>query len=128
MEKAKREEELHKLEYEINKVMQSMEQRLMDLDPEQKIEYEQLREENQNYIMKIHEVKEELSRINVEILEGENLLKNNPNKKEAHKLKDAINQMLRKKEELELQTNEVKIYFLIIVWFICRRIKTKIGK
>lgn len=111
MEKAKREEELQKIEYEINKVMQSMEQRLMDLDPEQKIEYEQLREENQNYIMKILEVKEELSRINIEILEGENLLKNNPNKKEAHKLRDGINQMLRKKEELELQTNEVNLLF-----------------
>ncbi len=88
-----------------------MEQRLMDLDPEQKIEYEQLREENQNYIMKILEVKEELSRLNIEILEGENLLKNNPNKKEAHKLRDGINQMYRKKEELELQTNEVFIFF-----------------
>lgn len=107
LEKAKREEELQKVEYEINKVMQSMEQRLMDLDPEQKIEYEQIREENQSYILKIHDVKEDLSKLNIEILEGENLLRNNPNKKEAHKLKDGINQLLRKKEELELQTNEV---------------------
>jgi len=93
-----------------------MEQKLMDLDPEQKIEYEQIREENQNYIIKIHEVKEDLSKLNIEILEGENLLRNNPNKKEAHKLKDGINQLLRKKEELELQTNEVnkKIKFYII--------------
>lgn len=83
-----------------------MEQRLMDLEPEQKIEYEQLREENHNYIIRIHELRDELSRINSDILEGENLLKNNPNKKEAHKTKDQINLMLRKKEELELQTNE----------------------
>ena len=114
LEKAKREEELMKVEYEINKVMQSMEQRLMDLDPEQKIEYEQIREENQNYILKIHDVKEDLSRINIEVLEGENLLRNNPNKKEAHVLRVGINQLLRKKDELELQTNEVNFILFII--------------
>jgi hypothetical protein len=86
--------------------MQSMEQRLMDLEPEQKIEYEQLREDNQQYIMRIYEIREELARLNNDIQDGENLLKNNPNKREAHKIKDQINQMMRKKEELELQTNE----------------------
>jgi hypothetical protein len=45
-------------------------------------------------------------------MEGENLLKNNPNKKEAHKTKDAINVLLRKKEELELQTNVVILLFI----------------
>jgi hypothetical protein len=37
---------------------------------------------------------------------------NNPNKKEAHKTKDAINVLLRKKEELELQTNVVILLFI----------------
>ncbi len=78
----------------------------MDLEPEQKIEYEQLREDNQQYIMRIYEIREELARLNNDIQDGENLLKNNPNKREAHKIKDQINQMMRKKEELELQTNE----------------------
>jgi hypothetical protein len=86
--------------------MQSIEQRLMDLEPEQKIEYEQLREENGQYISKIYEIREELARYNADLQEGENMLKNNPNKKEAHKIKDQINQLYRKKEELELQTNE----------------------
>jgi hypothetical protein len=91
---------------EINQIMQSMEQRLMDLEPEQKIEYEQLREDNQQYIMKIFEMREELSRLTTDLQDGENMLKNNNNKRDAHKLKDQINQMMRKKEELELQTNE----------------------
>lgn len=107
IEKSKKEEELHKLEYETNLIMQNIEQRLMDLDPDQKIEYEQAREENIQYIAGIHNLRDQINRLNDEIIEGENLLKNNPNKKEAHKTKDAINSLLRKKEELELQTNEV---------------------
>ncbi len=109
LEKAKKEEELHKMEYETNMIMQTVEQRLMDLDPEQKIEYEQLREENAQYMAGIHNMRDQINRINEEVLEGENLLKNNQNKREAHKTKDAINQLMRKKEELELQTNEVCI-------------------
>lgn len=65
-----------------------------------------MKEDNQNYIIRIYQLREEMSRLNVDLIDGENLLKNNPNKREAHKLKDSINQLLRKKEELELQTNE----------------------
>jgi hypothetical protein len=112
LEKANREEELHKIEYEISKIMQIVEQKLLDLEHEQKVEYEQIREENQIYVVRIQEAREELARLNANIAEGENLLRNNPNKKEAHKIKDQINQMLRKKEELELQTNEVNIILI----------------
>jgi chromosome segregation ATPase len=56
--------------------------------------------------MQIYALREELAKLNGDLIEGENLLKSNPNKMEAHKLKDSINQLLRKKEELELQTNE----------------------
>jgi intraflagellar transport protein 74 len=112
LEKAKKEEELHKIEYETNLIMQNVEQRLMDLDPDQKIEYEQAREENAQYIAGIHNLRDQINRLNDELMEGENLLKNNPNKKEAHKTKDAINSLLRKKEELELQTNEVSLIYI----------------
>lgn len=106
LEKAHLENQLQTLEYENNKVLQAIEERLLDLDPDQKNEYEQLREENQQLIIKIYEMREEMAKLNSNIIEGEELLKNNPNKREAHKLKDLINQLLRKKEELELQTNE----------------------
>jgi len=56
--------------------------------------------------MQIYALREELAKLNSDLIEGENMLKSNPNKMEAHKLKDSINQLLRKKEELELQTNE----------------------
>ena len=47
-----------------------------------------------------------MAELNSQLIEGENALRNNPNKMEAHKLKDSINLLRRKKEELELQTNE----------------------
>ena len=42
IEKSKREEELQKIEYETHMIMQTVEQKLMDLEPDQKIEYEQV--------------------------------------------------------------------------------------
>ena len=106
LERAKILDELQEVEMENNKVLQNIEQRLLDLDPDQKAEYEQIREDNQNYIMKIYQLREEMAKLNGDLIEGENILKSNPNKMEAHKLKDSIVQLQRKKEELELQTNE----------------------
>lgn len=104
--KSKKEEELSSVDYEINQIMQKLEQKLMELEPDQQQEYEQLREENMVLVKQIHELRDEMTRLNVDISEGEKLLKNNPNKKEAHKLKDQIIQLNRRKEQLQLQLND----------------------
>ena len=106
LDKAKIMEQLQQIEQENNRVLQGIEQRLLDLDPDQKNEYESIREENQNYVLQIYQLREEMAELNSQLIEGENALRNNPNKMEAHKLKDSINLLRRKKEELELQTNE----------------------
>ena len=106
LDKAKIMEQLQQIEQENNRVLQGIEQRLLDLDPDQKNEYEAIREENQNYVLQIYQLREEMAELNSQLIEGENALRNNPNKMEAHKLKDSINLLKRKKEELELQTNE----------------------
>ena len=106
IENSKIKDELERLRQENNVVLQKIEERLLELDPDQKNEYESIREENQNYILQIYQLRDEMSRLNADLIEGENILRNNPNKMEAHKLKDSINQLLRKKDELELQTNE----------------------
>ena len=106
LDKAKIMEQLQQIEQENNRVLQGIEQRLLDLDPDQKNEYESIREENQNYVLQIYQLREEMAELNSQLIEGENALRNNPNKMEAHKLKDSINLLKRKKEELELQTNE----------------------
>ena len=106
LDKAKIMEQIQQIEQENNRVLQGIEQRLLDLDPDQKNEYEAIREENQNYVLQIYQLREEMADLNSQLIEGENSLRNNPNKMEAHKLKDSINLLRRKKEELELQTNE----------------------
>ena len=106
LDKAKIMDQIQQIEQETNRVQQGIEQRLLDLDPDQKNEYESIREENQNYVLQIYQLREELAELNSQLIEGENSLRNNPNKMEAHKLKDSINLLKRKKEELELQTNE----------------------
>ena len=106
LEKARLLEELQLIENENNKCLQEIDQRLLDLDPDQRNEYEQIKEDNQTYIMRIYQLREEMANLNADLIEGENFLKDNPNKKEAHLLRDAIGKLRRKKEELELQTNE----------------------
>ena len=106
LDKAKIMDQIQQIEQETNRVQQGIEQRLLDLDPDQKNEYEAIREENQNYVLQIYQLREELAELNSQLIEGENSLRNNPNKMEAHKLKDSIILLRRKKEELELQTNE----------------------
>ena len=106
LDKAKIMDQIQQIEQENNRVLQGIEQRLLDLDPDQKNEYEAIREENQNYVLQIYQLREEMADLNSQLVEGENSLRNNPNKMEAHKLKDSINLLRRKKEELELQTNE----------------------
>ena len=106
LDKAKITDQIQQIEMENNRVLQGIEQRLLDLDPDQKNEYEAIREENQNYVLQIYQLREEMAELNSQLIEGENALRNNPNKMEAHKLKDSINLLRRKKEELELQTNE----------------------
>ena len=106
LDKAKITDQIQQIELENNRVLQGIEQRLLDLDPDQKNEYESIREENQNYVLQIYQLREEMADLNSQLVEGENMLRNNPNKMEAHKIKDSINLLKRKKEELELQTNE----------------------
>ena len=90
LDKAKIMEQIQQIEQENNRVLQGIEQRLLDLDPDQKNEYESIREENQNYVLQIYQLREEMADLNAQLVEGENMLRNNPNKMEAHKLKDSI--------------------------------------
>lgn len=106
IEKSQKEDELNGVEYEINETMRRLEQKLLELEPDQQIEYEQLREEAQQLAKRIYEVKDEITKMNVDIVEGEKFLKNNPNKKEAHKLKEQILLLNQRKDDFSLQLND----------------------
>ena len=61
LDKAKIMEQIAAIEQELNKVQQRIEQKLLDLDPEQKNEYESIKEENQNYVLQIYQLREEMA-------------------------------------------------------------------
>ncbi len=48
LDKSKIMEQIQQIEQEINRVLQGIEQRLLDLDPDQKNEYETIRKETKN--------------------------------------------------------------------------------
>ena len=106
IDKSKKEEELASVEEETNETLRMLEQKLLDLDPDQHIEYEQLRDENNYLNKKIYEIRDEIHRLNIDLIEGEKFLKNNPNKKEAHKLKENILNLQKRKDDLQLQLND----------------------
>ena len=60
LDKAKIMDQIAAIEQELNKVQQLIEQKLLDLDPEQKNEYETIKEENQNYVLQIYQLREEM--------------------------------------------------------------------
>ena len=64
LDKAKIMEQIAAIEQELNKVQQRIEQKLLDLDPEQKNEYESIKEENQNYVLQIYQLREEMAELN----------------------------------------------------------------
>lgn len=106
LEKAHLLDQLAKVEDDNKKVLAEIDQRLLELGPEQRNTYEQIKEDNESYVQKFYALREEMAKLNDQLIEGENFLKSNPNKKQAAELKEEINKLLRKKEELELQTNE----------------------
>ena len=53
LDKAKIMDQIAVIEQELNKVQQKIDQKLLDLDPDQKNEYEAIKEENQNYVLQI---------------------------------------------------------------------------
>lgn len=71
LDKAKIMEQIAAIEQELNKVQQRIEQKLLDLDPEQKNEYESIKEENQNYVLQIYQLREEMAELNNQLVEGE---------------------------------------------------------
>ena len=70
LDKAKIMEQIAAIEQELNKVQQRIEQKLLDLDPEQKNEYESIKEENQNYVLQIYQLREEMAELNNQLVEG----------------------------------------------------------
>jgi intraflagellar transport protein 74 len=87
------------------------ESRLNDLDPEQRNDYEKLKEENMILQNDINNNRNNLEDVNSRLIQAETRLKSDTLKQRAQHLKEERAAFLKRKDDLELQTNEMNLPF-----------------
>ena len=110
-EKKDMENELAGYEQQIQDINYANEARLNDLDPEQRNEYEKLKRENNTLNNEIQLNRQELDDVNQRLAQLEHRLKQDTFKQRAQHLREEKIQLAKKKEDLELQTNEMNLPF-----------------
>lgn len=111
MEKKEMENEQADLEQQIVNIQRANEEKLNELDPEKRQQYEQLKAQNETYLREINNMRSELDQLNMMIQRADSQLKEDFLRQRAYYLKQEKQQLLRKKEELQLQTNEFNLPF-----------------
>lgn len=111
MERKELENDISEIERQINEINQANEEKLNELDPEQKSQYDKLRVENNQLMRDINSLRIELDDVNVKLKFLDDKLKQDTLRQRAQHLKDERITLLKKKEELELQTNESNLPF-----------------
>ena len=110
-EKRDMENEIHSYEQQIQEISFANEAKLNDLDPEQRNEYERLKEQNINIRADIDQQRNELEEVNSRLSQAEQRLRADTLKQRAQHLRDEKTQLIKHKEDLELQTNEMNLPF-----------------
>jgi intraflagellar transport protein 74 len=110
-EKRDRETEIQQYEAQIQEISYQNEARLNDLDPEQRNDYEKLKEENLMLIQEINNSRNELEEVNSRLSNAESRLRADNLKQRAQHLKEERTSLLKRKEDLELQTNDLNLPF-----------------
>ena len=105
------ENEIHSYEQQIQEISFANEAKLNDLDPEQRNEYERLKEQNINIRADIDQQRNELEEVNSRLSQAEQRLRADTLKQRAQHLRDEKTQLIKHKEDLELQTNEMNLPF-----------------
>jgi intraflagellar transport protein 74 len=111
LERKEMENEISELEGQINEINQANEEKLNELDPEQRNQYEKLRAENNQLIRDINSIRNELDEVNVRLRQLDDKLKEDTLRQRSQHLREERISLLKKKEELELQTNESNLPF-----------------
>jgi intraflagellar transport protein 74 len=110
-EKRDMENEISNVEQQIQEINMANESKLNDLDPEQRNEYEKLKEENQGLQGEINRSRTDLEEVNSRLIQAESRLKQDTLKQRAQHLKEEKAALLKRKDDLELQTNEMNLPF-----------------
>lgn len=90
-------------------LLQQAEQKITELDPEQRQEYENLVAENRQLGQVVNMQRTELEEINIKLAQRESQLRLDSQKLRGQFLKEQIVDADRRREDLELQLNEVRL-------------------
>lgn len=110
-EKRDMENELNSYEQQINDINFANEARLNDLDPEQRNEYEKLKQENNSLTHDIGLQRQDLEEVIQRLQAAENRLKQDSLKQRAQHLREEKTALMKRKDDLELQSNELNLPF-----------------
>lgn len=111
LERKAMEDEISNIEGEVIEINSQAEQRLNELDPEQKQEYFRLQVENKTLDEEINHKRNVLENVNSRLIEADSRLRTDVLKQKAHHLREQKQTLLRRKEDLEVQTNEQNLSF-----------------
>ena len=108
-EKRDMESEIQNAEDEMQQISYHNESKLNELDPEQRNEYEKLKEENIQLNGDIQNSRNELEDVHSRLVQADGKLKGDTLKQRAQHLKEEKAQLLKRKEDLELQSNDLNL-------------------
>jgi len=111
IERKKVEEEVAVIDAEIQAINSQSEQRLNELDPEERAAYVELQRENKSLEDEIAQKRAMLEQVNQKLTQAEAKIRTDVMKQKAHYLRDQKKSLVSKKEDLEAQTNEQNLSF-----------------
>lgn len=111
IERKKVEEEVALIDAEIQAINSQSEQRLNELDPEERAIYVELQRENKSLEDEIAQKRTMLEGINLKLTQSEAKIRTDVMKQKAHYLREQKKSLFSKKEDLEAQTNEQNLSF-----------------
>lgn len=111
IERKSQEEQIQAIEGQLHEIHQTAEMKINELDPDQRSEYENLVKENRVLIQNINSQRHELEEINAALGQADARLRLDHNKQKFVQLKEQTAELTRKKEDLEVQTNENNLSF-----------------
>ena len=123
IERKEMDNDVSDIERQIQEINIANEERLNELDPDQRTQYDNLKKENSHYINEINTMKSELDKVNSNLANAEQQLRQDNLRQRAHHLKKERLNLIRKKEELEIINNESNLPFPEAREKLIRRIK-----
>lgn len=111
IQRKNKESEIAGIEEQIHDINMGFEERLNELDPDQRGQYERLREENTLLEQEIVKRRNELDEVTSKLSVAEAKLREDVTKERAQQLRDEKGKLQMKKEDLRLQTDELNLPF-----------------